>query len=197
MRIIAGEARSRTIKAPPGRDTRPTLDRVRENVFNILQGSVRGARVLDLFAGSGALALEALSRGAQGAVLVDHDRLAVAVEKENVEKLGFGDRARVLHMDWRRAVEYLKEAQELYDLIFLDPPYAMRDMTPVMAALRPLLSPEALVVLEHQAGMEPVMPNDYVLKDARRYGYAGVGFYTQAKEAGSHGGENCDLPGEL
>ena len=100
MRIIAGEARSRTLKAPEGRDTRPTLDRVRENVFNILQGRVRDARVLDLFAGSGALSLEAVSRGASLAVMVDHDRAAIAVEKANVEALRFGDRTSILPMDW-------------------------------------------------------------------------------------------------
>ena len=84
MRIVAGTARSRTILTPEGRDTRPTLDRVRENLFNILQWQCAGARVLDLFAGSGALALEALSRGASEAVLSDHDARAVRVEKQNV-----------------------------------------------------------------------------------------------------------------
>lgn len=100
MRIIAGEARSRTILAPEGRDTRPTLDRVRENLFNILQWQCPGARVLDLFAGSGALALEALSRGAAEAVLADCDARAVRVERQNVEALGFSQRARVLQADW-------------------------------------------------------------------------------------------------
>lgn len=89
MRIIAGEARSRTILAPEGRDTRPTLDRVRENLFNILQWQCPGARVLDLFAGSGALALEALSRGAAEAVLADCDARAVRVERQNVEAWAF------------------------------------------------------------------------------------------------------------
>ena len=84
MRIIAGYARGRTFDAPKGMDTRPTLDRVRENVFNILQMKVRGAKVLDLFSGSGAMAFEAISRGAEAAVLVDCDRQAHAVEKQNV-----------------------------------------------------------------------------------------------------------------
>lgn len=107
MRIIAGEARSRTILAPEGRDTRPTLDRVRENLFNILQWQCPGARVLDLFAGSGALALEALSRGAAEAVLADCDARAVRVERQNVEALGFSQRARVFQADWRETVRKL------------------------------------------------------------------------------------------
>ena len=136
MRIIAGEARSRTILAPEGRDTRPTLDRVRENLFNILQWQCPGARVLDLFAGSGALALEALSRGAAEAVLADCDARAVRVERQNVEALGFSQRARVLQADWRETVRKLSAEGRSFQLVFLDPPYAMEDLTAVFEALR-------------------------------------------------------------
>ena len=94
MRIIAGTARGTVIDAPLGRDTRPTLDRVRENVFNILQQQVRGARVLDLFSGSGAMAFEAVSRGAASAVLVDVDKKAHQVEEANCRKLRMDDRCR-------------------------------------------------------------------------------------------------------
>lgn len=182
MRIIAGEARSRTIKAPEGRDTRPTLDRVRENVFNILQLRVRGVRVLDLFAGSGALSLEAVSRGAAMAVMVDHDRAAVAVEKANVEALRFADRTRILPMDWKRAAALLLSEGQRFDLIFLDPPYAMRDMTEVMEALSPMLAEDALIVLEHQADVMPATADGYRMTDSRRYGYVGVSFFTKAPE---------------
>ena len=96
MRIIAGTARGTVIDAPLGRDTRPTLDRVRENVFNILQQQVRGARVLDLFSGSGAMAFEAVSRGAASAVLVDVDKKAHQVEEANCRKLRMDDRCRLL-----------------------------------------------------------------------------------------------------
>ena len=181
MRIIAGEARSRRIIAPEGRDTRPTLDRVRENVFNILQLRVRGARVLDLFAGSGALSLEAVSRGAQQAVMVDHDRAAIAAEKANVEALRFGSRTRVLPMDWRRAVSLLISEGQRFDLIFLDPPYAMRDMTEVMEAIAPLMAEEAMVVLEHQAEVMPDTADGYRMTDSRRYGYVGVSFFTRTE----------------
>ena len=89
LRIIAGTARGRKLEAPQGRDTRPTLDRVRENLFNMLQGKCMDARVLDLFAGSGALSLEALSRGAAFAVLADRDREASRIQRQNLENLGF------------------------------------------------------------------------------------------------------------
>ena len=179
MRIIAGEARSRTIKAPEGRDTRPTLDRVRENVFNILQLRVRGARVLDLFAGSGAMSLEAVSRGAAHAVMVDHDRAAIKAEQLNAEALRFTDRTRILPMDWQRAVSLMRAEGARFDLIFLDPPYAMRDMREVMEALVPLLAEEALIVLEHQADVMPATADGYRMTDSRRYGYAGISFFVR------------------
>ena len=177
MRIIAGTARSRTIEAPKGRDTRPTLDRVRENLFNILQGRVRDAAVLDLFSGSGALALEALSRGAAWAVMVDRDRAANAVERLNTERLGFSDRTRILLCDWRQAVESLQSRGERFGLVFLDPPYAMGEMPEVTARLRPLLEQDALVVVEHEAQSSPAVADGYELTDRRKYGYVGVSFF--------------------
>ena len=107
LRIIAGTARGRRLEAPEGRDTRPTLDRVRENLFNMLQGKCMDARVLDLFAGSGALSLEALSRGADFAVLADRDREAVRIQRKNLESLGFSHRARVLQSPWEATLRVL------------------------------------------------------------------------------------------
>ena len=104
MRIIAGEARGRTIDAPAGRHTRPTLDRVRENMFNMLQSEIPDSRVLDLFAGSGALSLEAISRGAADAVLVDSDRNACETQRKNIERLHYSDRTRIMHCDWKKAL---------------------------------------------------------------------------------------------
>ena len=181
MRIIAGTARSRVIKTPPGNDTRPTLDRVRENMFNILQRRVIGTRVLDLFSGSGALSLEALSRGAEAAVLVDRDREANRCEKDNVATLGFQDRARILLMDWQQAVSRLTEEGAKFDLVMLDPPYAMRDLTGVMEALRPLLAEDALLVIEHEASAFPVTAQGFDMTDSRKYGYVGVSFFRLAE----------------
>ena len=177
MRIVAGSARGRTFDAPEGKDTRPTLDRVRENVFNILQYKVREASVLDLFSGSGAMAFEAISRGAENAVLVDCDRAAHAVQKKNAEKLHMTAQCRMLLCDWRVAVEQLAGKQAAFDLIFLDPPYAMHDMTAVMTAIKPLLKADAVILLEHEAKVFPATPDGFELYDSRKYGIAGVSFF--------------------
>lgn len=177
MRIIAGSARGRTFDAPQGKETRPTLDRVRENVFNILQKKVRGAQVLDLFAGSGAMGFEAVSRGAVHAVLVDCDRAAHAVEIRNAEKLRMQEQTSILHCDWLNAVHQLSAQHRTFDLVFLDPPYIMHDMTPVMNALKPLLAPDGVILLEHEAKTFPATPDGFELYDSRKYGIAGVSFF--------------------
>lgn len=178
MRIIAGTARSRTIEAPQGRDTRPTLDRVRENLFNILQHRTYGARVLDLFAGSGALSLEAVSRGAVSAVMVDHDRAANACEVANTQKLHFTDKVRIMKCDWQAAVRQLQAEKAQFDLIFLDPPYAMNDLADVTEQLKPMLSEDGMVVVEHQADHPSLVADGYALQDSRKYGYCGISMYT-------------------
>ena len=193
MRIIAGTARSRVIEAPRGTDTRPTLDRVRENLFNVLRREVPGAQVLDLFAGSGALALEALSRGAGSAVLVDSQRAAQEAEARNVQALGFGDRARLLRMDWRRAVQLLTAEGARFDLVFLDPPYALHDLTEVTGALLPLLAEDALVCVEHPAREPSAVSAALSLCDRRQWGYVGVSLYRKGEEDGG----NMPDPGQL
>lgn len=182
MRIIAGSARGRTFDAPQGRDTRPTLDRVRENVFNILQMKVRDAKVLDLFSGSGAMAFEAISRGAAEAVLVDIDRAANAVQRQNAAKLRMEGQCRILQCDWQMAIRQLTATGERFQVIFLDPPYAMHDMVPVMEALRPLLAEDAVILLEHEAKMFPATPDGFELYDSRKYGIAGVSFFRLYRE---------------
>lgn len=182
MRIIAGSARGRTFDAPQGRDTRPTLDRVRENVFNILQMKVRGAKVLDLFSGSGAMAFEAISRGAAEAVLVDIDRAANAVQRQNAAKLRMEGQCRILQCDWQMAIRQLTATGERFQVIFLDPPYAMHDMVPVMEALRPLLAEDAVILLEHEAKVFPATPDGFELYDSRKYGIAGVSFFRLYRE---------------
>ena len=121
MRVIAGEARGRRLEALPGTDvTRPTLSQVKEAMFSIVQFDLPGARVLDLYAGSGQLGIEALSRGAESAVFVERRKDALQAIRENLEACGFSDRARVVNGD---AMSYLKSGEK-FDLIFLDPPYA-------------------------------------------------------------------------
>ena len=176
MRIIAGAARNRRIDAPEGKNTRPTLDRVRENLFNILQTRVYSSTVLDLFAGSGALSLEALSRGAAFAVMCDSDRDANRIERKNTETLGFSERAEIWCCDWHTAVRKLKERQMTFDLVFLDPPYRMNDLREVFDSLEPLVREDSLVIVEHEAGKAFLFGERYMITDERKWGFCGITF---------------------
>ena len=182
MRIIAGTARNRRIDAPEGRHTRPTLDRVRENLFNILQTRIASSVVLDLFAGSGALSLEALSRGASFAVMCDLDRNANRVEKRNTELLGFSDRAEIHCCDWRTAVRKLHERDIKFDLVFLDPPYSMTDLREVFESLVPIIGEDSLVIVEHEADKTFVFSGQYEIIDERKWGFCGMSFLRKIRE---------------
>lgn len=177
MRIIAGSARGRKIEAPAGKNTRPTLDRVRENLFNILQTRMAGARVLDLFAGSGALSFEALSRGAVEAVLCDRDREASRIEKKNAETLGFDDRTEILMCDWKAALRRMREEKRVFDIVFLDPPYRMTDLREVFSGLEGILHADSLVAAEHEAKEEILAGDGFEKTDERKWGYCGISFY--------------------
>jgi 16S rRNA (guanine966-N2)-methyltransferase len=167
MRVIAGTHRGATLRAPRGQQTRPTSDRVREALFSIL-ASVEGAYVLDLFAGSGALGIEALSRGAADATFVDSRAGAVAVIRENLEHLG--QRAEVLRIPALRALACSPIADRHYDLVFLDPPYRLASSLgpELSSALPPILAPGARVVAEsdRRAPLELAFP----LLRERQYG---------------------------
>ena len=123
MRVITGSARGRRLLELAGGETRPTADRVKEGVFNIIQFDIEGRRVLDLFAGTGQLGVEALSRGAAEAVFVEQRRDAARLVTENLKLTGLADRARVVNGD---ALSYLAGAGERFDIVFIDPPYADR-----------------------------------------------------------------------
>lgn len=177
MRIIAGIAGSRRIEAPKGQGTRPTLDRVRENLFNMLQGELTNALVLDVFAGSGALGLEALSRGAAEAVFSDRDPEAVRTVGRNIRSLGFEDRSRVIPGDWRGVLKILIKDGAGFDIVFLDPPYGMKDVGELLSDLLPLLRSDALVVVEHEAKAAPDVCPGYDLQRRRSWGYCGVSIF--------------------
>jgi 16S rRNA (guanine966-N2)-methyltransferase len=171
MRIVAGTLGGRRIAAPPGNDTRPTSDRVREALFSAL-GPIDGARVLDLFAGSGALALEAISRGAAHAVLVEKDARAAAVIERNLEALEIdAGRAALRRRDALQALRDAREAGESYDLVFLDPPYRLATgLGPELAdSLAPVLAPGARVIGESDRRMPLDLPGLSTTFE-RRYG---------------------------
>src|SRR5438445_6069952 len=171
MRIIAGSRKGHTIHAPRGRDTRPTSDRVRENVFNIL-GPIDGATVLDLYAGSGAMGLEALSRGADRVVFVEVDGDAVRSIEGNLDKLKLS--GTVLRRDAIAALAQEAGAGRKYDLVLVDPPYDMYlDLQPQLACYLPaVLAADGLLVVETDARVMPELPLPQ--RTSRKYGHARV-----------------------
>jgi 16S rRNA (guanine966-N2)-methyltransferase len=171
VRIVGGEARGRPLRAVPGQRTRPTADRVRQSLFDALGQRMDGLRVLDLYAGTGALALEGLSRGAAHAVLVENDPRACSVIESNLAALDYARRARLLHADLPQALRRLQG--ERFDLIFSDPPYALRAAQSTLEALveADLLAQGARVVLEmDRREAAPAAPPPLVPIDERRYG---------------------------
>jgi len=176
MRIIAGERRGARIAAPKGDTTRPTSDRVREAAYNLI-GPVEDAAVLDLFAGSGAMGLEALSRGARRCVFVESDRAACRVIQENLEKLRFSGAALVLQKDAFQALR--EERGRTYDLVIVDPPYgSWPELASRLAeALPATLAVDGFLVVETSARIEPDLPLERVT--SRRYGSARITLFTR------------------
>ena len=159
MRVIAGTARSIPLKAPQGMTTRPTTDKIKETLFNMIQFDVQGAVFLDLFAGSGAMGIEALSRGAEYAVFVDSGKAAADCIRANLEKCRFMDRSRIVRADAASFSAYLplrerKEGEKL--IIFMDPPYEKGLEIPVLEGLaeRGVLDGNCLVILEEGLGFD-------------------------------------------
>jgi 16S rRNA (guanine966-N2)-methyltransferase len=175
MRVIAGEWRGRPLKAPPGAATRPTSDRVREALFSILAARVPGARVLDLFAGSGALGIEALSRGAAHATFVDDAGAAIRAVEANLKTVRTA--AEVRRTDALRFLGAARDRGAQYDLVFLDPPYRQAErLAPALSeALPAVLAPGAVAVAEsdRRAPLDLTLP----LHDERRYGDTLIRFY--------------------
>ena len=180
MRIISGQARGRKLKTLEGLDTRPTLDRTREALFNILQQRVRNARVLDLFAGSGALALEALSRGAGSAVLCDQSPAACGIIRENIALVRMEDRARLLCCEASQALERL--VGEQFDLIFLDPPYHKGLIDAALEGMirRNQLAEGGLIVAETAQDEGFDLPEGLTFTDERKYGKSRLHFIERA-----------------
>lgn len=153
MRIIAGEARSRKIKSRKGHETRPTLANIKEALFSILAPHLEGSLFLDLFSGSGNIALEALSRGAKRAVMIEKNTEALRCIIENVNTLGFQEKCRAYRNDVFRAIEILSRKGEKFDIIFLDPPYQEELCTKTLETIQKygILSENGIIVCEHHA----------------------------------------------
>jgi 16S rRNA (guanine966-N2)-methyltransferase len=183
MRVIAGEAKGLRLKSPPVRHLRPTSDLVRGAVFDMLASlGADLSRVLDLYAGSGALGVEALSRGASWCDLVDRDRTACATIRQNLALAGFQERARVLCLPVERVLESARGGEEPYSLVLVDPPYEDESAVAVVERLAAstLVAPGSTLVLEHAWRRPP--PDDFgpfKLLVRRRHGDTGVSIYRQ------------------
>ena len=177
MRVITGSARGCHLKELEGMETRPTTDRVKEGLFNIIQFDIEGRKILDLFAGTGQLGIECLSRGAKAAVFVDRRTDAVKLIRENLKVTNLSDRARVVSGD---SMEYLKSVREQFDIIFLDPPYEAGLLGPAIAHIAKfdILSPHGIIVAEHPANRTlPALAEPYRLHRTYRYGKIGLTVY--------------------
>lgn len=178
MRIISGTARGRRLKTLEGNDVRPTTDKVKEAIFSAIQFDIEGRRFLDLFAGSGQMGLEALSRGAEFAVFVDSANDSIKVLKENVTATGFSEQSRIYRAD---ALSYLSTCPDTFDIAFLDPPYAGGLLEKALDSVCAKMSDFGTIICEHPPEVTlPDCVNGFSV--ARRYRYGKINVTTYKKE---------------
>ena len=183
MRVITGSARGTRLLAPKGMDTRPTLDQVKEGIFSVIQFEVDGRRVLDLFAGSGQMGIEALSRGASRAVFVDMRKDACEIVRANLDKTHLAERAQIVRSDY---LSYLSRCRETFDLIFLDPPYAEIFLENTLKSISEIdiLSESGIIICERP--VEKALADDFPgLTHWRdyKYGKTAVTIFRKAQRA--------------
>jgi 16S rRNA (guanine(966)-N(2))-methyltransferase RsmD len=184
MRIIAGTCKGHRLSTLKGRLTRPTQDRIREAVFNILEGYGPFLEVADLFAGSGALGLEALSRWGGKAVFVDYSKTALEYLQANITRLKMTEKSRVIERDFSKGVAFVKKIGSPFDLVFLDPPYGQdwgpRILPPLFRL--PIVKETGVMVFEHELqDRVPEKIGEWEIRDQRRYGRTKVSFYHYRK----------------
>lgn len=185
MRIISGSLKGRQLTPLRGRHTRPTSDRTREALFNILgPGAINDIVILDLFAGTGALGIEALSRGARRAVFVDRDRQALNTLRRNIERCGLTSCSRIHNWDIQKNLNCLQPIRRPFDLVFLDPPYQQNLITSALSHLIQLqaLTPSAIVVAEHAAKEIILPPHGLTVTDQRTYGRTALTFLMPSED---------------
>ena len=181
MRVITGTARGRKLKTLEGMDVRPTTDKVKEAIFSTVQFDIPGATVLDLFAGSGQLGIEALSRGAVYAVFIDKARASVETVRENLQATGLAEKTRVATME---AIEYLQHADKRFDIAFLDPPYEQGILEKVLPYLAKIMNDGGKVICEHEVGLRLAEEiNGLHLKKIYKYGKIEVTQFCMEREA--------------
>lgn len=187
MRIITGIAKGRRILAPEGIETRPTSDRVKEALFNIIQYKIDGSIILDLFAGTGNLGLEAVSRGAQRCVFIEHNRNTYKILLRNIEYLGFNGKSEAYNQDAFTALKILARREEKYDIIFLDPPYGKGYIEKAIELIShfDLLSDEGIIASEHDKTDElPEKVGLLKVYRSERYGRTKITFWNKEEYNG-------------
>ena len=178
MRVISGSARGTTLKTPAGMQTRPTTDRVKESIFNIIQRYIPCENVLDAFAGSGALGIEALSRGAESCTFIEANPEALSILRKNVEGARVSDKSEILRKD---IFDFLNLTNKKFDIIFLDPPYNKGFLSPVFKIVkeRKLLSENGIVLVETEFGGEETEFNGFECIKKAKYGKTVVSVFTE------------------
>jgi 16S rRNA (guanine966-N2)-methyltransferase len=198
MRVIAGEHRGRRLVAVPGKGTRPTTDKVKESIFNMIGPYFSGGWALDLYAGTGGLGIEALSRGVERAVFVELDAKAFSVVKQNVAACRLDERAELYRTDAARALKALSKRGVVFDLVFLDPPYAQQKIAEEVAVMQELklLAPDAWIVAEHDAAVTlPGRIGRCVIDRSATYGETAITLYLHESDEGTEGEAPCGDPG--
>ena len=177
MRVITGIARGRRLAAPEGLEVRPTTDKVKEGIFSAIQFEIEGARVLDLFAGSGQLGIEALSRGASAAVFVDSSSASIRCVNENLRHTGLSDKAAVVHRD---SYDFIRLTPHTFDIIILDPPYRMGHIPKLLPLAAAKLKDGGTVICEYEREAdEPSAPEGLRLRKVYRYGKIHAALYVK------------------
>lgn len=181
MRVISGFLRGREIKGYTIDGTRPTMDRVKESMFAIIQDYIKDSICLDLFSGTGNLGIEAVSNGAKKVYFNDKNKIACKVIKQNIEKFEIADKCEILNKDYMDALEYYRENHIKFNIVFLDPPYDNKVITEIFKTLyrKNLLKKDAIVVCEYTD--QDIEEEYFDVIKSKNYGYKKVGIYVQKK----------------
>ena len=172
MKVISGYLKGRNIIGFDIDGTRPTMDRVKESIFGSIQNYITDSTVLDLFAGSGNLGIEAISNGAQNCYFIDNNNVAIQTINKNIKKFNIEDKSIVLKLDYNKALEYFKDNNITFDIIFIDPPYNYRIIEKLINTIKEykLLNSNGLLVLEFKYDKLSDNYDDYILKKKKKYG---------------------------
>lgn len=180
MRVVSGTQKGRSLKAVPGNTTRPTTDKVKESLFNMIGPYFEGGMALDLFAGSGGLGIEAISRGIDKVIFVDRDRMAIQTIHDNLSSCGFTEQSEVYRNDAERALKAIIKRDLIFDYIFLDPPYKKQQLTKLLEMMDrdQLLTEDGLIICEHSSDIQlPEQIGRYIQFKHENYGIISISIY--------------------